>query len=135
MQRPEVNKIIDWLIIHNSGAIMIQSLCGNIHKALEFNSNKEEECIQGNCRVRSGNADGIGYYWSEMERFNVLLSFANTLLENRFSESFPAFRWDVKLEALTFTCGCLKIYPIFLRKGSSCLNTLARFPTCTGWPI
>lgn len=89
----------------------------------------------GKLQAEVWNADSIGCYWSEMESLNVLLSFTNQFLENRFPTSFPAFRWDVKLEALTFTCGCLKIYPIFLRKGSSCLNTLARFPTCTGWPI
>jgi hypothetical protein len=38
-----VPRIIGWLIICNSWAIMLQSLCENIHKALEFSSDKDEE--------------------------------------------------------------------------------------------
>lgn len=52
IQGPEVTKIIDWLITHSWRVIMLQSLCGTIHKALELRSNKEGECIQGNCRVK-----------------------------------------------------------------------------------
>lgn len=48
-----------------------------------------------------------------MERLNVLLSFANRYLKNRLPRSFPAFRWDVKLEALTFTLWSSKKSALF----------------------
>ena len=54
MQRPEVTKIIDWLIIHNSRAIMLQSLCGNTHKALEFSSNRRRNASRETVRQSLG---------------------------------------------------------------------------------
>lgn len=54
MQGPEVLKIIDWLIMSNSRAIMLQSLCGNIYKRSSSAQIKERELAQGNCRAKSG---------------------------------------------------------------------------------
>lgn len=72
-------KIIDWLIISNSRAIMLQSLCGNIYKCSSSAEIKERELTQGNCRGKVWNVDGIGCCQSEIERFNISLSFTNKL--------------------------------------------------------
>lgn len=130
-----MNRIIDWLIIRNSRVIMLQSLCGNIHRTFEFSSNSERETHPGKLQGKSlGMLDSLGCYRSEMEGFNISFSFANKPWKTD-SPSCLLAEGDVKLEISTLTCGCLKIYPIFLRKGSHCLNTLARIPKCTGWPV
>lgn len=68
-------KIIDWLIISNSRAIMLQSLCGN--KCSSSAQIKREGPHPRELQGEVWNVDGMGCCQAERGRLSISLSFTN----------------------------------------------------------